>query len=71
MRSKLEEERIAALALERQRSASMNDAEIQRRAKDLELLREQERLSREGLEPTVELGNAHSALYSHNTLYEL
>lgn len=65
----MEEER--ALALERQRSVGLNDGELQRREKDLELLREQERLSREGLEQTVELGNAHSALYSHNTLYEL
>ena len=48
----------------------MNDSELQRRAQELEALREQERLSREELEPTIELGNAHSALY-HNTLYEL
>ena len=50
----------------------MSSDELENRSKELELLRQKEKQHRDGLAPTIELTDAHSALYSHNNnLYDL
>jgi len=68
--SNVGDDRSIALAQERASQKSATDILLENRTRELELLREKERQSREGLAPTVGLSDVHSALYNHN-LYEM
>jgi len=65
-RAKAESERQVAMELALQRRATTSE-NVGDRSRQLEQLREAERASRERMEPTVELNDAHSALFDHES----
>ena len=65
-RAKAESERQVAMELALQRRATTSE-NVDDRSRQLEQLREAERASRERMEPTVELNDAHSALFDHES----
>ena len=67
MRAKAEAQRVDALKEAMQRQNSATSKEIDDRNLQLERLRNEERARRESMEPTVELNDAHSALFDHES----
>lgn len=67
LRAKAEAQRVDALKEAMQRQNSATSKEIDDRNLQLERLRNEERARRESMEPTVELNDAHSALFDHES----